>query len=713
MANFFLASLPLLVPNVRYYPASYVYSIIKGAAWQCKYVDFNQLIFELTPAELKKDWKNHAFNRMMEIVNDDEKFEEQFQFADQFMREKLSQEFNKVNYDLIGVSLYNSCRRFSSMFLRTLRELDIQAPVIFGGPDCFPAWHNINYLTEHKYTPDIVFSGEGEIAFPEFLKEYERTRDIKTRIGGFAYKDDSGNVVNNPLGAPPKLEELKIIADYGAYTDPAIYPNQTINTFTSRGCVIKCKFCTEWLITAPYRRRNQNVVVEELINTRKYLPDSHNLWLLDSNLNLSERHVVNFSKTLLKANMDIQWRSMASFRAQMSDDALSLMKRSGCVELMLGLESASQPVLDYMNKRFDINLAVDTLAKYQKHGIKIRMPIMNGFPGEFTNDFLTTSAFILTYGSNDALSFSYSNKCMVFEKAELDQHPEDFYIDISSRTKSPDAFQLLDGLNTSPVRTIRMLLNMFCIGTSVKRRGNYNFDEFKTLKTLNFNNLSVAMELAQIIYQLGRLTNSSQEALFLLNREDVQTEDKNIVAVNAGRVSFLQNAIPGLCLKNWLIYEKNSDELKESTMHFIQQKYRLLADSLELTENLDFKDFRNRLFQIDDYKLERGDISELHLAKVHSTLGDGGGFLIINGYTANFDKKIMVSKVLIKTKDNIIELHCGAHSPEGAKTYLFPGSEYSGFWGKVKKSYLDNNKLEIMVVYNDQTVKVYELDVAF
>ena len=710
MANFLLITLPFLLPNVRFYPASYVYSIIKNAGWNCKYIDFNQLIYEASSKKHRQYWIKQGSGDL----SCNETFEKEFQFAGEFMRDKLTHELSLASYDLIGVSLYSSCRSFANQFLRVTREAGIQAPVIFGGSDCFPSHHNTKYLTDSCRTPDMVFTGEGEISLSDFLKEFEQTRSKTTSIAGFAYEDDFGNVVSNPPPVPPNMEKLSIIADYNAYTDPAVYPNKVMNTFTSRGCVIKCKFCNEWICTWPYRRRNPKLVVDEIIDIKKNLPNSNKLWMLDSNINITDKHVRDISDAILNADLNIEWRSMACIRTKMSDDTLSLMKRSGCAELMLGLESASQTVVDYMHKLFDINEAVTTIEKYQKHGIKLRMPVMNGFPGEFVNDFLTTSAFILSYveKGSDTVTFSYSNTCGIFEETEIHKHPEDFFIETTYSDVSPNSYRISGGANIPVVRTIRMLLNMHCIGgSSPKARGNSNFDILESLMSQNLNNLDAAAELAQIIYQLGRLTKCNEDAEFLLNRKDIDPCASDIEEKSMGRIAFLQNIIPGLCLKNWLISDKSSDKFKGILKKFIFKKYHLLAQILKPTKDIDFKDYRNKLYHLGDYELQDGSITELHLDKFQHTVGDNGKFLIIRGWTASADLKITTSKVLAITKENIVEFHCGVHSQEGAKMYGFSGSEFSGFLGKVKKSYINDNKIKILAIYNNKKAMVYELNI--
>ena len=80
------------------------------------------------------------------------------------------------------------------------------------------------------------------------------------------------------------------------------------------------------------------------------------------------------------ATKNIKWRGQT--RALKDTSILKLAKQSGAIELSFGLESVNQEVINYTDKKIKISDIEETLQACQKYGIKTRLYLLNGLPGE-------------------------------------------------------------------------------------------------------------------------------------------------------------------------------------------------------------------------------------------------------------------------------------------------------------------------------------------
>jgi radical SAM superfamily enzyme YgiQ (UPF0313 family) len=67
---------------------------------------------------------------------------------------------------------------------------------------------------------------------------------------------------------------------------------------------------------------------------------------------------------------------------RLSEEVLALCVRSGLRGVMIGVESGSQEMLDWMMKDATIEQVLDSAEKCRQHGIGVTFPFIVGFPGE-------------------------------------------------------------------------------------------------------------------------------------------------------------------------------------------------------------------------------------------------------------------------------------------------------------------------------------------
>jgi len=117
------------------------------------------------------------------------------------------------------------------------------------------------------------------------------------------------------------------------------------------------------------------------------------VWFVDDIFRLGQGELNVFSSELLAAGLDLKWMSFIRADTVKGVD-FTLLKKAGCYELQLGLESADPNVLDAMNKKADPDTYRVTVQKALAAGINVSAYFVFGHPGETAESLARTTAFM-------------------------------------------------------------------------------------------------------------------------------------------------------------------------------------------------------------------------------------------------------------------------------------------------------------------------------
>ena len=104
--------------------------------------------------------------------------------------------------------------------------------------------------------------------------------------------------------------------------------------------------------------------------------------------------IVELCQKIIAENLDIRW-SCFGIRLDLVDETiLTLMEKSGCYLITVGIESGSQRILDHMKKRLTIELIEEKLKLIKtQSGIKVIGNFIIGYPAENEDDIRKTIKF--------------------------------------------------------------------------------------------------------------------------------------------------------------------------------------------------------------------------------------------------------------------------------------------------------------------------------
>ena len=94
-----------------------------------------------------------------------------------------------------------------------------------------------------------------------------------------------------------------------------------------------------------------------------------------------------------EAGIQVSW-SCESRIDTVSDDSLRIMKESGCWQISYGIETGSQRILDYFNKRITVADIEKAVRLTHQRGMRIRAYLIVGSPPEDRESIAETKSLI-------------------------------------------------------------------------------------------------------------------------------------------------------------------------------------------------------------------------------------------------------------------------------------------------------------------------------
>lgn len=160
----------------------------------------------------------------------------------------------------------------------------------------------------------------------------------------------------------------------------------------SRGCPHSCIYCLAPLYYGKReRRRSAASVLEEIrVCVRDHGIRHFIFW--GEMVSFRREALVELCGLLIREGVDVVW--MGAARAdQLDDELLALMRRAGCFMLTLGLESASQAILDSSHKSLRVEDGIRAARAIRRAGIKVMGHFVVGLPGETEQTARATRVF--------------------------------------------------------------------------------------------------------------------------------------------------------------------------------------------------------------------------------------------------------------------------------------------------------------------------------
>ena len=228
---------------------------------------------------------------------------------------------------------------------------------------------------------DYVAIGEGENSLLELLSN--KSPEL---VKGIGFKRNSRVIINPPQPMILDLDSFPLPA-YDLLPMDRYYPasgvykrKPSFGIITSRGCPGQCTFCKGNFLGERIRFRSAGKIIEEIIFLQKNY-GIKDITFYDDTFTKNRKNVRDFCSLILKNNLDLTWCCFS--RVDTVDfEILQEMKKAGCHQIMYGVESADQEILNNLKKRITLQKVEETVAATKKVGMEVRLAFMIGNPGD-------------------------------------------------------------------------------------------------------------------------------------------------------------------------------------------------------------------------------------------------------------------------------------------------------------------------------------------
>ena len=165
-----------------------------------------------------------------------------------------------------------------------------------------------------------------------------------------------------------------------------------ISMLTSRGCPFHCIFC-QWP-KVMYDNRVTYRSLSNIENEIKHLVSKYGedifIYIDDDTFNIKESRSIDISKIFAKYGL--KWSAMCRIDT-VSLDCWETLYKNGLICVNIGIESASQSVLNTIGKKLNIEQAEKTINFLNEIGMHIHLTFTFGSPGETEEDITITKEF--------------------------------------------------------------------------------------------------------------------------------------------------------------------------------------------------------------------------------------------------------------------------------------------------------------------------------
>jgi anaerobic magnesium-protoporphyrin IX monomethyl ester cyclase len=317
------------------------------------------------------------------------------------------------------VAIYEDDFNFlTKMCLTRMRELAWQmisiarqhgAQVVVHGSDATD--HAREFLQNGA---DCVLQGEAEYSLLKAVKALMSDESISNipgvkclgRNGSSEALAGKSRVISRRASALPL--PARDLIDLSAYrkTWKDAHGKFSLNLVASRGCPFRCNWCAKPIFGDSYQLRPAADVASEMRLLNEEYGAEH-LWFADDIFGLNRHWLEELAQAVEAGGCVIPFKIQA--RADLlTHESASALRRAGCTEVWMGVESGSQKILDAMDKGLLVEEVISAREHLKSEGIRGCYFLQLGYPGELLEDIRKTIALVRRTRPDDiGVSFAY------------------------------------------------------------------------------------------------------------------------------------------------------------------------------------------------------------------------------------------------------------------------------------------------------------------
>ncbi len=274
---------------------------------------------------------------------------------------------------------------------------------------------------------DFVLRGEAEQTLVELCSAILVGRP-HLDIPGLVYLDGAGNPIQSADRSPkntswntlpkPARELIDLEPYRRAWT--SAHGHFSANVVASRGCPYRCNWCAKPISGNKFQIRPARCVAAEIRELKEMYGVQH-IWFGDDVFALNHHWVQDFANEIEAMHCVLPFK-IQSRADLMTHTTVAGLKRAGCAEVWMGVESGSQKILNAMDKGLRVSDVVTARSRLGDEDIRACYFLQFGYPGETWEDIQQTIALVRNTRPDDiGISFSYPLPGTVFYERVQEQ----------------------------------------------------------------------------------------------------------------------------------------------------------------------------------------------------------------------------------------------------------------------------------------------------
>jgi anaerobic magnesium-protoporphyrin IX monomethyl ester cyclase len=276
---------------------------------------------------------------------------------------------------------------------------------------------------------DFVLCGEAEQTLVQLCSSLLHDTAIP-QIDGLVTLDEHGRPSPKLLAKNPAWKDLsppsRDLIDLEPYRKAWVNTHGyfSTNMVASRGCPYRCNWCAKPISGNKFHLRPAAVVAEEMASLKVQAGVQH-IWFGDDVFALNQHWVKQFADEVTQRDAAIPFK-IQSRADLMTEQTVHGLKKAGCAEVWMGVESGSQTVLNEMDKGLNPASVISARQRLKEAGIRACYFLQFGYPGEGWAELQETIAFVReTRPDEIGISFSYPLPGTVFyERVRMQLGPK-------------------------------------------------------------------------------------------------------------------------------------------------------------------------------------------------------------------------------------------------------------------------------------------------
>lgn len=266
--------------------------------------------------------------------------------------------------------------------------------IIVGGPHIYNLASDLdietqNFIFEQIGADFYIIDSQGEGTLVQLIRELEKKNACQlSDVPNLCYTTDGESFIRTARKPENNnLDESTI--DWSIFQTEDISPLNYLRT--ARSCPFSCSFCNYPTLAGAY-------VVSTVDNVESQLKYLHSigttdLVFVDDTFNIPRGRFRDILRMMIRNRFNFRWISF--FRCSNADDeTIALMKESGCLGVLLGIESGDQRILNLMNKSATLEKYRWGITELERNGIATFVSLICGFPGETEESVANTLQFV-------------------------------------------------------------------------------------------------------------------------------------------------------------------------------------------------------------------------------------------------------------------------------------------------------------------------------